>query len=70
MTLSETEALMGPLLIMDTQNEVFRLKWEKESSEWMRILEAIRVSGSSPEVQLKRAEIEQKLKLVKEVFGA
>ncbi|HSO58684.1 MAG TPA: tRNA (adenine(22)-N(1))-methyltransferase TrmK [Paenisporosarcina sp.] len=70
MTLSESEALMGPLLIMNTQNDVFRLKWEKESSEWMRILEAIRVSGSTPEVQLKREEIEHKLKLVKDVFGA
>ena len=70
MTLSESEALMGPLLIMNTQNDVFRLKWEKESLEWMRILEAIRVSGSTPEVQLKREEIEHKLKLVKDVFGA
>jgi tRNA (adenine22-N1)-methyltransferase len=70
MTLSETESLMGPFLITDTENEVFRLKWEKESTEWMRILEAIRVAGLSPEVQLKKEEIEVKLTIVKEVFGA
>ncbi len=69
MILSQTESLMGPFLLTDTQNEVFRLKWEKEATEWMRILEAIRVAGMSSEVQLKKEEIESKLKIVKEVFG-
>lgn len=70
MTLSDTEALMGPYLITDAQNEVFRLKWGKESAEWMRILEAIRVAELSTEVQMKKDELEDKLKIVKDVLGA
>ena len=70
MTLSDTEALMGPFLIKDAQNEVFRLKWKRETAEWMRILEAIRVAGLSPEVQMKKEELEDKLKIVKDVLGA
>ena len=70
MTLSDTEALMGPFLIKNAQNEVFRLKWKRETAEWMRILEAIRVAGLSPEVQMKKEELEDKLKIVKDVLGA
>ena len=70
MTLSVSEALMGPFLITNAQNEVFRLKWGKESAEWMRILEAIRVAELSTEVQMKKDELEDKLKIVKDVLGA
>jgi tRNA (adenine22-N1)-methyltransferase len=70
MTLSHTEALMGPFLITNAQNEVFRLKWGKETAEWTRILEAIRVAELSTEVQMKKDELEGKLKIVKDVLGA
>jgi tRNA (adenine22-N1)-methyltransferase len=70
MTLSHTEALMGPFLIKNAQNEVFRLKWGKETAEWTRILEAIRVAELSTEVQMKKDELEGKLKIVKDVLGA
>lgn len=68
MKLSEAQALLGPIL-MEARNEVFYLKWAKESAEWNRILEAIRIAQSSREVQMKKEEIEQKLKIVKEAVG-
>jgi tRNA (adenine22-N1)-methyltransferase len=69
MTLSAAELLLGPFLMVD-RNDVFRKKWQKESAEWKRILEAIRVAELSKEVQMKKEEIEEKLTIVKEVLGA
>lgn len=69
MTLSESELLLGPFLMVD-RNDVFQKKWQKESAEWTRILEAIRVAELSKDVQMKKEEIEMKLTIVKEVLGA
>ncbi|WP_075618107.1 tRNA (adenine(22)-N(1))-methyltransferase [Paenisporosarcina indica] len=68
MTLSPSQKLLGPFL-MDNQNDVFTIKWKKESAEWNRILEAIRFAELSGEVQLKKEEVQQKLKIVKEALG-
>lgn len=68
MTLSPAQKLLGPHL-MESQNKVFKIKWKKEAAEWSRILEAIRFAELSKEVEMKKAEVEEKLKIVKEVLG-
>ncbi|WP_019415850.1 tRNA (adenine(22)-N(1))-methyltransferase TrmK [Paenisporosarcina sp. TG20] len=68
MKLSEAQTLLGPFL-MEARNEAFYLKWSKESAEWNRILGAIRIAQSSREVQMKKEEIEEKLKIVKEAIS-
>lgn len=68
MKVSEAQSLLGPFL-MESPNDVFRLKWTKESAEWNRILEAIQVAELSREVQMKKEEIEGKLVIVKEALG-
>ena len=68
MKLSEAQSLLGPFL-MESPNDVFRIKWTKESAEWNRILEAIQVAELSREVQMKKEEIESKLAIVKEALG-
>jgi len=68
MELTPSEKLLGPYL-METQNDVFKTKWRKESAEWKRILEAIRSAELSKEVQMKKTEVEEKLEIVKEAIG-
>jgi len=68
MALSPSQKLLGPFL-MDSQNDVFTIKWKKESAEWNRILEAIRFAELSIEVQMKKDEVQEKLKIVKEALG-
>jgi len=68
MKLSATQALMGPYLLINKQNQVFRLKWSKELAEWMRILEAIQGAQLSEDVEMKKQEIEEKFKIVKEAL--
>lgn len=69
MSLTAAQLLLGPFL-MEDRNDAFRKKWEKESAEWVRILEAIRVAELSKDVQMKKEEIEEKLKIVKEALSA
>lgn len=69
MSLTAAQLLLGPFL-MEARNDAFRKKWEKESAEWARILEAIRVAELSIDVQMKKEEIEEKLKIVKEALSA
>ncbi|WP_017380125.1 tRNA (adenine(22)-N(1))-methyltransferase [Paenisporosarcina sp. TG-14] len=68
MKLSATQALMGPFLMIDKKNQIFLLKWSKESAEWIRILKAIHGAQLSKEVEIKKQEIEEKLKIVKEAL--
>ena len=68
MDLTPSQKLLGPFL-MDKQNDVFQAKWRKESAEWKRILEAIRFAELSKEVEMKKAEVEEKLLIVKEALG-
>ena len=68
MKLTPAQKLLGPYL-MDNQNNVFQIKWKKESAEWSRILEAIRFAELSKEVEMKKSEVEGKLKIVKEALG-
>lgn len=68
MDLSPAQKILGPFL-MENQNEVFKTKWRKESAEWKRILESIRSAELSKEVQMKKAEVEEKLEIVMEALG-
>lgn len=67
MYLTEVQALLGPILLVE-KNDVFRQKWTKESVEWNRILQSIQIAQSSKEVQMKKGEIENKLRMVKEAL--
>lgn len=67
MYLTEVQALLGPILLVE-KNDVFRQKWTKESVEWNRILQSIQIAQSSKEVQMKKDEIENKLRMVKEAL--
>lgn len=67
MYLTDVQALLGPILLVE-KNDVFRQKWTKESVEWNRILQSIQIAQSSKEVQMKKDEIENKLRMVKEAL--
>ncbi|MET1013626.1 MAG: tRNA (adenine(22)-N(1))-methyltransferase TrmK [Paenisporosarcina sp.] len=68
MFLTSAELLLGPFL-MKTKNDVFLSKWQKESAEWTRILEAIK-DAESQDVKLKKEELEMKLRIVKEAISS
>lgn len=67
MKLSETELLLGPYLLKE-RNTVFKEKWNKEATEWKRILHAIKSADLSKEVQTKKEEVDHRLTLVKGVL--
>lgn len=68
MFLTPNQLLLGPFL-MESKKEVFLSKWQKESLEWKRILEAIQDAELSQEVKMKKEELELKLQIVKEAIS-
>jgi tRNA (adenine22-N1)-methyltransferase len=63
----EAGLLFGPYL-MKNQNEAFRLKWLGEKTNWLRIIEQLNQAPDSPQNQLKKQEILEKVEMVEEVL--
>lgn len=64
---TDSELLMGPELIKSF-SPVFREKWQRESSQWKKIVQAMEASTETLEKQQKKQELETKIKLVEEVL--
>ena len=66
MNLSDKELLVGPILCKE-KSPIFQKKWNNELNEWQRIVNELnKLEG--PEVQQKKAELKNKITLVKELL--
>lgn len=63
MTLTSAEILLGQHLIAQ-KSDVFIEKWSKEIENWQRILKSIESAESTPEIESKRAELNDLIGLV------
>ncbi|MFC4320806.1 tRNA (adenine(22)-N(1))-methyltransferase [Litchfieldia salsa] len=59
--------LLGPFLLKE-KNKVFIKKWTNELQHWNQIMMKLQSAESTPENNEKRKEIEEKIKIVKEVL--
>ncbi|WP_372869021.1 tRNA (adenine(22)-N(1))-methyltransferase [Planomicrobium okeanokoites] len=64
---SEQELLMGPFL-MKEKSAVFMEKWDRESSQWKRILLAMESTEQTVEILAKKQELIHKIQLTEEVL--
>lgn len=64
---SEQELLMGPLLLKE-KTPVFIEKWEKEISQWKRILTSIESTQQTFEILAKKQDLIKKITLTEEVL--
>ncbi|WP_033541081.1 tRNA (adenine(22)-N(1))-methyltransferase [Planococcus sp. CAU13] len=64
---SQQELLMGPVLIKEKPPE-FREKWERESSQWKRILLSVESTEQTLEILAKKQELVEKIRLAEEVL--
>ncbi|TWT09108.1 tRNA (adenine(22)-N(1))-methyltransferase TrmK [Planomicrobium sp. CPCC 101079] len=64
---SPAEFLMGPEL-MKQFSEVFQEKWQRECSQWKKIVHAMETTVETPEIIEKKQELLEKIKLVEEVL--
>ncbi|PSL41197.1 tRNA (adenine22-N1)-methyltransferase [Planomicrobium soli] len=64
---SPRELLMGPNLIEEFSS-VFQEKWQRECSQWKKIVEAIDNAAETAETTEKKKELLEKIKLVEEVL--
>ncbi|MCC3356696.1 tRNA (adenine(22)-N(1))-methyltransferase [Bacillus sp. REN16] len=63
----EQELLLGPFLVKE-KNPIFIKKWNHELNHWERILEQLSVAGETTENHLRKEELKQKIKIVKEAL--
>ncbi|MGJ7921398.1 tRNA (adenine(22)-N(1))-methyltransferase [Neobacillus sp. LXY-4] len=63
----ESGLLLGPYL-KKKQNAAFKQKWQAEKENWLRILQQLEQGGMNPEIEQKRQELLQKVKIVEEAF--
>ena len=66
MHLSETERLLGPILIKQ-KSDTFQKKWLREKQEWERILENL-PQDERLEIAEKKVELRTKIQMVQEVL--
>ncbi len=64
---SERELLMGPLLLKE-KTPVFIEKWERESSQWEKILLSMESTEQTGEILTKKQELIEKIRIAKEVL--
>ena len=64
MTLTEGELLLGPILL-NRQNDAFKLKWTKEIANWERVGQAIENAERTAENEAKLQELAHLIQLVK-----
>lgn len=64
---SEKELLLGPIL-MKEKSPVFNEKWQRESSQWKRILVSMEATQQTLEILEKKKELVDKIRLVEEVL--
>ena len=64
MTITEEELLLGPILI-NRQNDAFKLKWTKEIANWERVEQAIENPERTAENEAKLQELAHLIQLVK-----
>lgn len=62
MQLNESELLMGPYLIKQSNNIAFKMKWQREMTEWHRILQ--KLDANNLQHQLKITELQNKIAIV------
>lgn len=65
MQLTEQELLVGPILLKE-KSPVYKKKWLNEVNEWQRIVDQLKNTTVTTEVQQKKEELERKITLVKE----
>lgn len=64
---TEQELLMGPFLVKE-KSPVFIEKWDRESSQWKRILLAMESTEQTVEILAKKRELINKIQLTEEVL--
>ncbi|EGQ27674.1 MULTISPECIES: tRNA (adenine(22)-N(1))-methyltransferase TrmK [Sporosarcina] len=65
---SPTDLLLGPIL-RQKSSPVFRAKWERETREWVRVLEALDKAEQTNEIRLKKQSIQTNYDLVRKVLA-
>ncbi|MEH7379928.1 tRNA (adenine(22)-N(1))-methyltransferase TrmK [Bacillus sp. JJ1533] len=63
----QQELLLGPFLLQE-KNPIFIRKWTHELKHWERIIEQLKEAGETPENRMRKQELEQKIKIVKEAL--
>lgn len=64
---TEQELLMGPFLIKE-KSRVFMEKWDRETSQWKRILLSMESTEQTVEILVKKQELINKIQLTEEVL--
>lgn len=67
-TYDELELLAGPFLIFE-RNSVFLEKWEREISEWNRVLQSIENVEETPAIVNKKEQLTRYIRRVGKVLG-
>lgn len=67
--LSETELLMGPHL-MSERSPIFIEKWQRESSQWKKIVASMESTEQTMEILARKNELVHKIQLVEEVLNS
>ena len=69
MVLSEAQLLMGPKL-MQQQSPVFQTKWNRENSQWKKIVLSMESTQQTMDIIDKKNELVKKIQLVEEVLNS
>ncbi|WP_301107415.1 tRNA (adenine(22)-N(1))-methyltransferase TrmK [Sporosarcina sp.] len=64
---SDADLLVGPIL-RKKNSDIFQAKWEREIREWQRVIKALDAAEKTEEILKKKAEMEQKIELVRKVL--
>lgn len=67
-TYDELELLVGPCLLQ-SKSAVFLEKWERERLEWHRVLDSLNSAEETAAIQVKKAQLEEHIKLVGKVLA-
>ncbi|WKA56347.1 tRNA (adenine(22)-N(1))-methyltransferase [Planococcus shixiaomingii] len=65
--LTQAEFLMGPQLMKEF-SPVFQEKWQRECSQWKKIVKSMEATAETAEINEKKQELLEKIKLVEEVL--
>lgn len=66
--LDEAALLMGPFLLKD-KHPVFIKKWTEECRHWQQILARLQEAKGTPEIEIKKQTLLQKIQLVEEALS-
>ena len=62
-TYDELELLVGPYLLA-SKSEVFLEKWERELTEWSRVIDSLEIAEKTDAIKTKKAQLIRNIDLV------